>query len=129
MFPLGTFGQHNKDCRLFLYTEYNLEGVVLSRCWGRGSGMSYLHVLNRPPRSASLRARIMHHVTTLRSSLTDNMTMSSLDSNGFHSHQISVQSRTFGTKWNGRLSSWMELMMSCQDGPEPLCHDSSFLDS
>ncbi len=38
-------------------------------------------------------SRIMHHVTKLKSSQTGflNMTMSSLYSNGLHSHQISIQ--------------------------------------
>ncbi len=38
-------------------------------------------------------SRIMHHVTKLNSSQTGflNMTMSSLYSNGLHSHQISIQ--------------------------------------
>ncbi len=38
-------------------------------------------------------SRIMHHVTKLKSSRTGflNMTMSSLYSNGLHSHQISIQ--------------------------------------
>ncbi len=38
-------------------------------------------------------SRIMHHVTQLKSSQTGflNMTMSSLYSNGLHSHQISIQ--------------------------------------
>ncbi len=38
-------------------------------------------------------SRIMHHATKLKSSLTGflNMTMSSLYSNGLHSHQISIQ--------------------------------------
>ncbi len=38
-------------------------------------------------------SKIMHHVTKLKSSQTGfwNMTMSSLYSNGLHSHQISIQ--------------------------------------
>ncbi len=38
-------------------------------------------------------SRIMHHVTKLKSSQTGflNMKMSSLYSNGLHSHQISIQ--------------------------------------
>ncbi len=38
-------------------------------------------------------SRIMHHVTKLKSSQTGflNMTMTSLYSNGLHSHQISIQ--------------------------------------
>ncbi len=65
-------------------------------------------------------SRIMHHVTKLKSSQTGflNMTMSSLYSNGLHSHQIG----------NGRFSSWMcswqicsnSVMLSCQYGPKSL---------
>ncbi len=45
------------------------------------------------PSSDATSSRIMHHVTKLRSSQTGflNMTMSSLYSNGLHSHQISIQ--------------------------------------
>ncbi len=41
----------------------------------------------------AISSRIMHHVTKLKSSQTGllNMTMSSLYSNGLHSHQISIQ--------------------------------------
>ncbi len=44
------------------------------------------------PSSDATSSRIMHHVTKLKSSQTGflNMTMSSLCSNGLHSHQISV---------------------------------------
>ncbi len=50
------------------------------------------------PSSDATSSRIMHHVTKLKSSQTGflNMTMSSLYSNGLHSHQISIQQRTFG---------------------------------
>ncbi len=64
------------------------------------------------------------HVTKLKSSQTGflNMTMSSLYSNGLHSHQISIQYSTFGMWWNGRFTSWMRswqicsncVMLSCQ---------------
>ncbi len=49
------------------------------------------------------------NVTKLKSSQTGflNMTMSSLYSNGLHSHQISIQYSTFGMWWNGRFTSWM----------------------
>ncbi len=45
------------------------------------------------PSSDATSSRIMHHVTKLKSSQTDflNRTMSSLYSNGLHSHQISIQ--------------------------------------
>ncbi len=45
------------------------------------------------PSSDATSSRIMHRVTKLKSSQTGfwNMTMSSLYSNGLHSHQISVQ--------------------------------------
>ncbi len=45
------------------------------------------------PSSDANSSRIMHHVTKLKSSQTGflNMTMSSLYSNGLHSHQISIQ--------------------------------------
>ncbi len=45
------------------------------------------------PSSDATSSRIMHHVTKLKSSWTGflNMTMSSLYSNGLHSHQISIQ--------------------------------------
>ncbi len=72
----------------------------------------------------------MHHVTKLTSSQTGflNMTMSSLYSNGLHSHQISIQLSTFGMWWNGRFASWMCsrqiwrncVMLSCQNGPKSL---------
>ncbi len=75
-------------------------------------------------------SRIMHHVTKLKSSPTGflNMTMSSLYSNGLHSHQISIQKSTFGMWWNGRFASWMCsrqiccncVMLSCQYGPKSL---------
>ncbi len=44
------------------------------------------------PSSDATSSRIMHHVTKLKSSQTGflNMTMSSLSSNGLHSHQISI---------------------------------------
>ncbi len=46
----------------------------------------------------------MHHVTKLKPSQTGflNMTMSSLYSNGLHSHQISIQWR-FSTAWYGTV--------------------------
>ncbi len=49
--------------------------------------LQYIHLLMATSR------RIMHHVTKLKSSQTGflNMTMSSLYSNGLHSHQISIQ--------------------------------------
>ncbi len=78
--------------------------------------------------------RIMHHVTKLKSSQTGflNMTMSSLYSNGLHSHQISIQYSTFG---NGRFASWMCsrqicsncVMLSCQYGPKSLRNVSNTL--
>ncbi len=88
-------------------------------------------------------SRIMHHVTKLKSSQTGflNMTMSSLYSNGLHSHQISIQKNTFAVWWNGRFTSWMCspqicsncVMLSCQYGPKSprnasntwlnLCHE------
>ncbi len=45
------------------------------------------------PSSDATSRRIMHHLTKLKSSQTGflNMTMSSLYSNGLHSHQISIQ--------------------------------------
>ncbi len=45
------------------------------------------------PSSDATSSRIMHHVTKLKTSQTGilNMTMSSLYSNGLHSHQISIQ--------------------------------------
>ncbi len=59
--------------------------------------------------SSDTSSRIMHHVTKLKSSQTGflNMIMSSLYSNGLHSHQISIQQSTFGMWWNGRFTSWM----------------------
>ncbi len=49
------------------------------------------------PSSDATSSRTMHHVTKLKSSQTGflNMTMSSLYSNGLHSHQISIQKSTF----------------------------------
>ncbi len=82
-------------------------------------------------------SRIMDHVTKLKSSQTSflNMTMSSLYSNGLHSHQISIQKSTFGMWWNGRLTSWMCsrqicsncVMLSCQYGPKSLRNVSNTL--
>ncbi len=45
------------------------------------------------PSSDATSSSIMHHVTKLKTSQTSflNMTMSSLYSNGLHSHQISIQ--------------------------------------
>ncbi len=73
---------------------------------------------------------ISHHVTKIKSSQTGflNMTMSSLYSNGLHSHQISIQKSTFGMWWNGRFASWMCswqicsncVILSCQYGPKSL---------
>ncbi len=81
--------------------------------------------------------RIMHHVTKLKSSQTGflNVTMSSLYSNGLHSHQISIQYSTFGMWWNGRFTSWMCsrqicsncVMLSCQYGPKSLRNVSNAL--
>ncbi len=44
------------------------------------------------PSSDATSSRVMHHVTKLKSSQTGflNMTMSSLYSNGLHSHQIAI---------------------------------------
>ncbi len=82
-------------------------------------------------------SRILHHVTKLKSSLTGflNMTMSSLYSNGLHSHQISIQWSTFGMWWNGRFALWMCsrqicsncVMLSCQYGPKSLRNVSNTL--
>ncbi len=60
-------------------------------------------------------SRIMHHVTKPKSSQSGflNMTMSSLYSNGLHSHQISIQESTFGMWWNGRFASWMYSWQIC----------------
>ncbi len=62
-------------------------------------------------------SRIMHHVTKLKSSQTGflNMTMSSLYSNGLHSHQISIQKSTFGMWWNERFISWMCSRQICSN--------------
>ncbi len=62
-------------------------------------------------------SRIMHHITKIKSSQTGflNMTMSSLYSNGLHSHQISIQERTFGMWWNGRFPSWMCSRQICSN--------------
>ncbi len=62
-------------------------------------------------------SRIMHHVTKLKSSQTGflNMTMSSLYSNGLHSHQISIQQSTFGMWCNGRFASWMCSRQICSN--------------
>ncbi len=56
------------------------------------------------PSSDATSSRIMHHVTKLKPSQTSflNMTMSSLYSNGLHSHQISIQWR-FSTAWYGTV--------------------------
>ncbi len=80
-------------------------------------------------------SRITHHVTKLKSSQTGflNMAMSSLYSNGLHSHQISIQSSTFGMWWNGRFTSWIcnwqicSVMLSCQYGPKSLRNVSKTL--
>ncbi len=82
------------------------------------------------PSSDATSRRIMHHVTKLKSSQTGflNMTMSSLYSNGLHSHQISIQQNIFGMWWNGRFASWMcsrqicrnFVMITCQYGPKSL---------
>ncbi len=50
-------------------------------------------------------SRIMHHVTKPKSSQSGflNMTMSSVYSNGLHSHQISIQESTFGMWWRRDL--------------------------
>ena len=47
------------------------------------------------------------NVTKLISSQTGflNMTMSSVYSNGLHSHQSSIQWSTFGMWWNGRFAA------------------------
>ncbi len=89
------------------------------------------------PSSDATSSRIMHHVTKLKSSQTGflNMTMSSLYSNGLHSHQISIQQSTFGVWWNGRFVSWMCsrqicsncVMLSCQYGPKSLRNVSNTL--
>ncbi len=89
------------------------------------------------PSSDATSSRIMHHVTKLKSSQTGflNMTMSSLYSNGLHSHQISIQYSTFGIWWNGRFTSWMYsrqicsncVMLSCQYGPKSLRNVSNTL--
>ena len=52
-------------------------------------------------------SRILHNVTKLISSQTGflNITMSSLYSDGLHSHQISVKQSIFGMWWNGRFAS------------------------
>ncbi len=81
-------------------------------------------------------SRITHHVTKFKSPQTGflNMTMSSLYSNGLHSHQISIQQSTFGMWWNGRFASWMCsrqicsncMMLSCQYGPKSLRNVSCF---
>ncbi len=69
------------------------------------------------PSSDATSSRIMHHVTKLKSSQTGflNMTMSSLYSNGLHSHQISIQESTFGMWWNGRFTSWMCSRQICSN--------------
>ncbi|KAF7652374.1 hypothetical protein LDENG_00097700 [Lucifuga dentata] len=82
-------------------------------------------------------SRITRHVTKLKTSQIGflNMTMSSLYSNGLHSHQISIQYSTFGMWWNGRFVSWMCsrqicsncVMPSCQYGPKSLRNVSSTL--
>ncbi len=91
------------------------------------------------PSSDATSSRIMHHVTKLKSSQTGffNMTMSSLYSNGLHSHQISIQYSTFGMWWNERSVSctWMWswqicsncVMLSCQYGPKSLRNVSNTL--
>ncbi len=64
-----------------------------------------------------------------------NMTVSSLYSNGLHSHQISIQWSTFGMWWNGRFASWMRsrqicsncVMLSCQYGLKSLRNFSNTL--
>ncbi len=61
--------------------------------------------------------------------------MSSLYSNGLHSHQISIQQSTFGMWWNERFTSWMCsrqiysncVMLSCQYGPKSLRNVSNTL--
>ncbi len=62
-------------------------------------------------------SRIMHHVTKLKSFHTGflNMTMSSLYSNGLHSHQISIHYCTFGMWWNMRFASWMCSRQICSN--------------
>ncbi len=77
-------------------------------------------------------SRIMHHVKKLKSSQTGflNMTMSSFYSNGLHSHQVSMQSSTFG-----KFASWMCsrqicsncVMLSCRYGPKSLRNVSNIL--
>ncbi len=89
------------------------------------------------PSSDATSSRIMHHVTKLKSSQTGflDMTMSSLYSNGLHSHQISIQLSTFGMWWNGRFASWMCswqicskcVMLSCQYRPKSLRNVSNTL--
>ncbi len=71
-------------------------------------------------------SRIMHHVTKLKSSQTGflNMTMSSLYSNGLHSHQISIQQSTFGMWWNGRFTSWMCSRLICSNCVMLSCQQS-----
>ncbi len=78
---------------------------------------------------------IMHHVRKLKSSESGflNMTMSSLYSNGLHSHQIPIQLSTFGMWWNGRFASLMCsrhicrncVMLSCQYGVKSLSNVSN----
>ncbi len=61
-----------------------------------------------------------------KAQIISDMTMSSPQSNGLHSHQISIQYSTFGMWWNER--SWMCnwqicsncVMLSCQYGPKSL---------
>ena len=62
-------------------------------------------------------SRITRHVIKRESCQTCflNMTMSSLYSNGLHSHQISIQQSTFGMWWNRRFSSWMCSKQICSN--------------
>ncbi len=61
------------------------------------------------PSSYATSSRIIHHVTKLKSSQTGflNMTMSSLYSNGLHSHQISIQ------LCDAIISIWTKISEEC----------------
>ncbi len=116
-----------------LASHYRGEAVM------RLSSQPYVHpfITTVYPSSDATSSRIMHHVTKLKSSQTGflNMTMSSLYSNGLHSHQISIQWSTFGMWWNRRFASCMCsrqicsncVMLSCQYGPKSLRNVSNTL--
>ena len=110
----------------FVSTELFFLNATVYCCWPFLYTPHYTHLATS--------SRIMHHVTKLKSSQTSflNMTISSLYSNGLHSHQISI---TFEIRWNGAFASRVYsrqicsngVMLLCQQGPKSLRNVSNTL--